>query len=127
MVELHTSLIDGSLSRRDFVRRAAVLGMAFPALGTLLAACGGEDEGEGDAADPTATGAGGAPEATSTQQISVQVPTPTPMTAATAGATAAASPEATTATEPAAGAGTRGGSVNFLREGDADLYDPVLN
>ncbi len=129
MDDLRMSLTQGSLNRRDFVRRAALLGLAIPAAGSLLAACGGDDADDDGGGDPTATGSGSAPEATSTQQISVAVPTPTPASAATAAATeASASPEAAaTATAPAAGAGKQGGSVVFLREGDADLYDPVLN
>ncbi|MGH2561162.1 MAG: ABC transporter substrate-binding protein, partial [Thermomicrobiales bacterium] len=97
-------------------------------VGTLLAACGGEDEDD-DGDDPTATSAAGPPEATATQQISVIVPTPTPITAATQAATAAATTAAATATAPAGAGPTKGGRAVFLREGDASngTYDPVLS
>ena len=41
LVEL---LQDGSLSRRQFVKRASALGLSAGALGTILAACGGDDD-----------------------------------------------------------------------------------
>lgn len=48
------------LSRRDFFRRAAGLGLSLGAAGALLAACGGSSDGDGEAATSTAsTGAGG--------------------------------------------------------------------
>lgn len=37
-------LVQGPLSRRSFLRRAAILGLAVPAAGSLLAACGGDDD-----------------------------------------------------------------------------------
>jgi peptide/nickel transport system substrate-binding protein len=47
--DLESHLIDelaaGRLSRRDFVRRGAVLGLSLPALSFLAAACGGDDDG----------------------------------------------------------------------------------
>ena len=44
MDDLKTSLTSGSLSRRDFVRRAALLGLSLPVASSLLAACGGDDD-----------------------------------------------------------------------------------
>jgi len=130
MEEIKTALTNGSLTRRDFVRRAAILGMTVPALGTLLAACGGDDDdddGNDTASSPTS--AGGPPAATSTQQISVQVPTATPRTAASPGASPVTTEAAATATAPTGSAGTQGGNIVFLREGDANngTYDPVLS
>jgi peptide/nickel transport system substrate-binding protein len=130
MDDLHTSLTSGSLSRRDFVRRAALFGLALPVASSLLAACGGDDDDD----EPTPTESGGAAspesEATSTVQIIAPVPTSTPRAAASPEGTEASSPEATTAATTApTGSGTQGGSVVFLREGDADngTYDPVLS
>src|SRR4030081_2178614 len=34
------NLLNGSLSRREFVRRATVLGLGLPTIGAILAACG---------------------------------------------------------------------------------------
>src|SRR5438105_1854168 len=34
------NLLNGSLSRREFVRRATVLGLSLPSIGAILAACG---------------------------------------------------------------------------------------
>lgn len=56
------SRIAGSrLSRRQILRRGAALGLSVPAIGWLLAACGGDDEEDtpepgGSAASPTAAG-----------------------------------------------------------------------
>jgi peptide/nickel transport system substrate-binding protein len=131
MDDLKTSLTSGSLSRRDFVRRAALLGLSLPVASSLLAACGGDDDDD-DEPTPTESGGAGSPEAeaTSTLQILAPVPTSTPRAAASPEGTEASSPEATTAaTTPPTEAGTKGGSVVFLREGDADngTYDPVLS
>jgi peptide/nickel transport system substrate-binding protein len=130
MDDLKTSLTSGSLSRRDFVRRAALLGLSLPVASSLLAACGGDDDDEDPT--PTESAGDGSPEAeeTSTIQIVAPVPTSTPRAAASPEGTEASSPEATTAATTApTGAGTQGGSVVFLREGDADngTYDPVLS
>ncbi len=130
MDDLRTSLTGGSLSRRDFVRRAALLGLSLPVASSLLAACGGDDDD--DEPTPTESGEAASPEAeaTSTIQIVAPVPTSTPRSAASPEGTEAPSPEATTAATTApTGAGTKGGSVVFLREGDADngTYDPVLS
>lgn len=44
---LKEGLSDGRLSRRDFIRRATLLGVSASALGPILAACGGGEEGDG--------------------------------------------------------------------------------
>src|SRR6202167_4883208 len=54
----------GRLSRRDFVRRASIVGISAPVLGSILAACGSSSSSSGSApsstSSATATGAGGA-------------------------------------------------------------------
>jgi D-xylose transport system substrate-binding protein len=54
---LKEQLTRGRLSRRDFIRRATLLGISASALGSILAACGGGDNGEGGA---NGSGGGGA-------------------------------------------------------------------
>ena len=122
MTDLRKSLYEGTLNRRDLVVRAAGLGISIPMVSALLAACGGDDDDD-DSSNEVNTPAAGAGEATATTQITVDLnATATPEEA---------DPEATEAnveaTEAPVGEGTQGGSVTFLREGDADLYDPVLN
>jgi peptide/nickel transport system substrate-binding protein len=52
-------LTDGQLSRRTFIRRAAVIGVSLPTISAILAACGGNGDGSGGdgtpatAADPS--------------------------------------------------------------------------
>lgn len=125
MGDLSRFLNQGRLSRRDFVTRAAVLGASLPIVGALLAACGGDDDEETESTDATQPSGGSEP--TATTQISVNVPTPTkPAAAATEAPAEEATPtEAAAATSESTG--TRGGSVNFLRTDEADIYDPVLN
>lgn len=126
MSDLHRLLTDGLLNRRDLMKRAAGLGLAVPAVGVLLAACGSDDD-----EDPTATTASGATEPTATTGISIDV-------SGAATATAQAATEAASGAEPTeaeaspteaagSGTGTQGGSLVFIRDGDADLYDPVMN
>jgi len=53
----------GRLSRRDFVRRASVIGISAPVLGSILAACGSSSTSSapaGSTSSPAATGAPGA-------------------------------------------------------------------
>ena len=50
--ELIDQLNDGKISRGQFVKRASALGLSIGALGTILAACGGDDSSAPAAADP---------------------------------------------------------------------------
>ena len=65
-------LINGNLSRRDFLRRGSVIGMSAPLLGAILSACGG--------ANSTATSssgtapAAGTPKKGGTLKVATQVP-----------------------------------------------------
>ena len=56
---VHLDLIEAyasrKISRRDFVRRGAVIGLSVPVIGAVIAACGDDD----DTAGPETTGAGG--------------------------------------------------------------------
>ncbi len=106
MADSHLYLSDGPLDRRNFVKRAAALSLSIPAVGTLLAACGGSSN------KPTTTtgGATATPQITSNQNVTA---TSAPATGATTTTTASKA--------------TRGGKVTFLRDGEADIYDPVLN
>ena len=52
--------VAGRLSRRDFVRRSTIVGLSVPAIGMLLAACGGDDKGAtATTAGSNTTAAGG--------------------------------------------------------------------
>jgi len=77
-------------SRRDFLRRSAVLGLSLPAVGTLLAACGGEDE---DADAPTATAV-----TSDAGTATTSAPPTDDATATTGGTTSEPAPSATAAT-----------------------------
>ena len=50
----------GRITRRDFVRRATVLGLSLSAVASVLAACGGNGDGGGGAQQQAETGVGGA-------------------------------------------------------------------
>jgi peptide/nickel transport system substrate-binding protein len=43
-VSLQLDLVEGHVSRRDFFRRAAALGVSVPVIAAVVAACGGDDE-----------------------------------------------------------------------------------
>jgi peptide/nickel transport system substrate-binding protein len=49
-------LIEGKITRRDFVRRGSVIGMSIPLLSFIAAACGGGNETAGTTGGGTATG-----------------------------------------------------------------------
>ena len=75
--EVENHLIDelaaGKISRREFVRRGAVLGLSLPALSFIASACGGDDDdasGTTGGADTTA----GAPRAGGTLRTAVITP-----------------------------------------------------
>ncbi|HEX5502287.1 MAG TPA: ABC transporter substrate-binding protein, partial [Thermomicrobiales bacterium] len=94
------------LSRRAFLRRAAAVAFAFPAAGTLLAACGGQS-----APTPTSAPAG------ATAPAPAGTTAPPPATAAPAGQTASTATPA--AARPAAAPG--GQAVVSLGEPDTLL------
>jgi peptide/nickel transport system substrate-binding protein len=87
---LENQLIDklesGLVSRRGFLVRGSVLGLSLATMGSVLAACGGDDEGESSTTDaapgttaaggeaPATTAGGGAPQAGGTLRIASQKP-----------------------------------------------------
>ncbi len=62
--EIANHIIDefaaGRLTRRDFIRRATVVGISVPALGSILAACGSSASSSSTGSSSTASGAPGA-------------------------------------------------------------------
>jgi peptide/nickel transport system substrate-binding protein len=70
-------LVAGRVSRRDFVRRAGVLGMSATTLGAVLAACGSANSsggGGGGASSSASSGAAPAAKKGGTLKIGTQVP-----------------------------------------------------
>ncbi len=63
--EIANHIIDefaaGRLSRRDFIRRATVVGITAPALGSILAACSSSSSSPSSSTSGSSTGAAGAP------------------------------------------------------------------
>jgi len=100
---LQHHLAAGHITRREFVRRAALLGFSAPAISAALAACGGG----GGQASPTAQG-----NAASTPAIRIEQ-------------NVTATPSPATPTPAASPAGKSGGSVNLARGTDSDNLDPV--
>jgi peptide/nickel transport system substrate-binding protein len=99
------------LTRRHFLRNAAVAGLGVPVASALLAACGGGSDKtptSGSSASTSASGGGTTP------------------TSAAVTINQNASPSASSATPTAAAEGKQGGSVTFLRSVDSLSADPVL-
>lgn len=94
-IELIDALKAGSISRRDFVRRAAVIGLSVPAISAALAACGGDEE------DEAATGEAATSEATAEESATGEAP---------AGTT---------------GAPVAGGSIRVATQKPAGPLDPI--
>lgn len=59
-------VLQRSVSRRGLLARAAMMGLTAPAAMSLLAACGGDDEGDDDTTNPS-SGSGTEPTATSAE------------------------------------------------------------
>lgn len=109
--QLREEALARSLSRRAVLQRGIALGLAAPALATLLAACGGDDD-----EDPTATSAASEPTATTGQAAA----SPTGDTAEPTATTGDAA--ATSATpEPAAASPTTAAGVDGPQRGQDEL------
>jgi carboxymethylenebutenolidase len=65
---------DGVLSRREALRRLALLGLGVPAASALLAACGGDGDGGGEPAPGTTAEAAPAGPAVATEAVSFPGP-----------------------------------------------------
>lgn len=61
--DLHAAARRGAVSRRDVLRHGVALGLGIPAIGALLAACGGDDDGASGDASGAGTGDGTTPAA----------------------------------------------------------------
>lgn len=85
--ELARSALSGRLSRRDVLRRAAVLGLSAPAIAALLAACGG-----GSSKNTPTTSTSGASTSTSTSPSGSASPVGSPVGSPMASPSAEASP-----------------------------------
>ena len=88
--EIANHIIDefaaGRLSRRDFIRRATVVGIAAPALGSILAACGNTSSSGSSASSASgSSSAGGAPGAVIKAGIVVPTGDINPLTVADQG------------------------------------------
>ncbi|MEZ4520744.1 MAG: ABC transporter substrate-binding protein [Thermomicrobiales bacterium] len=130
MATIDELLLKNSLSRRDFARRALGLALAAPAVSALLAACGGDDDDDDDDDSGESTSAESAQEPTATVVISADMSGAATQTAeaeAGAGEATEVPDEPTPTTAAADGEIKEGGSASFIRDSDADLYDPVLN
>ena len=121
---LERALVRGRLSRRDFIRRSAALGLSAPTIAAVLAACGASPTPTSVPAAattaPTALGATAAP----TRAAGGASP------AATTGAARGASPAATSAATTAAPAGGQpkpGGTTVWAAESDPVSLNPLTN
>lgn len=63
-LDLVESYAQGKISRRNFVKRGTMIGLSVPFMGSIIAACGGDDDDAEAPADTTGEGSGDAPEAT---------------------------------------------------------------
>lgn len=75
--ELVDSYAEGKISRRTLLVRGSVLGLSVTTLGSILSACGGDDDDASDAGAPSGTDAPGgtdAPSATAAPQAGEIIP-----------------------------------------------------
>ncbi len=101
---LYREALTGRMSRRQVLRRAAVLGLSAPAIAALLAACG-----SGSKSTPTTSSAGASTStssATTATTASTTAASPSSGATATMAETSTATTAAATATTPSASAST---------------------
>jgi peptide/nickel transport system substrate-binding protein len=115
---LRRHLEAGHLSRRDFAKRAAALGLSVPAISAILAACGGDDDK--DTGSDTTPASGGAQATATEANITVNQ-----NVTATTGTSNEGTPETAASPTEAEPTGKSGGSVIFARAVDAENMDPV--
>jgi peptide/nickel transport system substrate-binding protein len=110
---LRDRLATSLLSRRRFLRHAAVAGIGVPAASALLAACGGGSDKTATSASSASTSSSGGAATTPTSAITInQNASPV---------AGSATPAATTA-----GEGKAGGSITFTRSVDSLNADPTM-
>jgi peptide/nickel transport system substrate-binding protein len=87
--EIANHIIDefaaGRLSRRDFIRRATVVGISVPVLGSILAACGSSASSSGSSTASASSSAAGAPGAVIRAGITTPTAAINPITVADQG------------------------------------------
>src|SRR5947209_7411276 len=115
---LEDALVHGRLSRRDFIRRASALGLAAPAIATILAACGG--------ASPTPTTAPAATTAPPAATTAAAAPAAA-TTASTTRAAATTAPAAAATSAPSGGQPKAGGTSVWAADADPVSLDPIKN
>ncbi|HEX7102702.1 MAG TPA: ABC transporter substrate-binding protein [Nitrolancea sp.] len=104
-------LAQSLLSRRRFLRQAAVAGVGVPVASALLAACGGSSKKTPTSASSASTTSSGGSTTPTSAAVTINQN---------------ASPSAASASPTAAAEGKAGGSVTFLRSVDSLSADPVL-
>ena len=67
-------LVAGRISRRQFVRRGAVIGMSASLTGAILAACGSANSSSSSASSSGASSSAGTPTKGGTLKLAVQAP-----------------------------------------------------
>jgi peptide/nickel transport system substrate-binding protein len=72
-VDLVEAYAQGRINRRDFVKRGTVIGLSVPFMGSIIAACGGDDDDAGSpGTEPTGTSAPAEPTAGGSLVVAVQ-------------------------------------------------------
>jgi len=64
-LDLIEAYAQGKVSRRNFVKRGTIIGLSVPFMGSIIAACGGDDDDAGSSDTTTASEGSSAPEGTS--------------------------------------------------------------
>jgi peptide/nickel transport system substrate-binding protein len=104
----------GHLNRRDFIKRASVMGFSMATISAALAACGGGSSSTATTGSSATSGSSGGASTTPTTSITVnQNASPV--------ASGGATPTGSTSSGPS------GGSVILARGTDSDNLDPVTN
>ncbi len=120
------AVLDGPVSRRRLLQRAALLGLSAPVIGGLLAACGGDDDDD----EPTNTTTGGGATAPAGNTPAGTGASPTSAGSPdTSGSPAGTTPEAaatTGTTAQPAGEGVAGGTLVFGLLRDPIAFDPHI-
>ena len=120
-------LLDGPVSRRRLLQRAALLGLSAPVISGLLAACGGDDDD--DEPTSTSTGDGGATAPAGNTPSDTDASPTSAGSPGTSGSPTGTTPEAqatTGTTGQPAGEGVPGGTLVFGLLRDPIAFDPHI-